>query len=160
MTCLSLRGNFPSTMTSSEIKKCIYHPETNPFCPIFRVGEILNSTGQSVKSLADKVSPLLSSFITVCSSLTKHWHEFIFTHHFWTIGFLSVLSPPPLLLLHQGGEIGINIAWICNLDLNVENCVPNYSFTRLDLPFAKNAVSKGYNFRSEATFLSLTFTNF
>ncbi|XP_008325262.1 P2X purinoceptor 3a [Cynoglossus semilaevis] len=94
------RGNFPSTMTSSEIKKCIYHPETNPFCPIFRVGEILNSTGQSVKSLADK-----------------------------------------------GGEIGINIAWICNLDLNVENCVPNYSFTRLDLPFAKNAVSKGYNFR-------------
>ncbi|XP_041653858.1 P2X purinoceptor 3a [Cheilinus undulatus] len=94
------RGNFPSTMTSHEIKSCTYHPETNPFCPIFRVGDILNYTGQDVASLADK-----------------------------------------------GGEIGINIEWKCNLDLNIDYCVPKYSFTRLDAPFEKNAVSKGYNFR-------------
>ena len=49
--------------------------------------------------------------------------------------------------LSQGGEIGINIQWKCNLDLSIEKCVPQYSFTRLDAPFAKNAVSKGYNFR-------------
>lgn len=52
-----------------------------------------------------------------------------------------------LMLLFQGGEIGINIEWKCNLDLDIEYCVPKYSFTRLDAPFEKNAVSKGYNFR-------------
>ncbi|KAM7000618.1 P2X purinoceptor 3a [Tautogolabrus adspersus] len=94
------RGNFPSTMTSAEIRSCTYHPETNPFCPIFRVGDVLNYTGQEIANLADK-----------------------------------------------GGEIGINIEWKCNLDLNIEYCEPKYSFTRLDEPFSKNAVSKGYNFR-------------
>lgn len=54
---------------------------------------------------------------------------------------------PCLFFLTQGGEIGINIEWKCNLDWSVEFCVPRYSFTRLDAPFAKNAVSKGYNFR-------------
>lgn len=52
-----------------------------------------------------------------------------------------------LFLCVQGAEIGINIEWKCNLDTDVENCVPKYAFTKLDAPFAKNAVSKGYNFR-------------
>uniref|UniRef100_A0A3P8SWK5 P2X purinoceptor n=1 Tax=Amphiprion percula TaxID=161767 RepID=A0A3P8SWK5_AMPPE len=95
------RGNFPSSMTSDQIKRCTYHPEQNPFCPIFRVGDVLNYTGQDVADLSAKV----------------------------------------------GGEIGINIQWKCNLDQSIEKCVPQYSFTRLDAPFAKNAVSKGYNFR-------------
>ncbi|XP_074530437.1 P2X purinoceptor 3a [Halichoeres trimaculatus] len=107
------RGNFPSTMTSEEIKKCTYHPETNPFCPIFNVGDVLNYTGQSVENLADK-----------------------------------------------GGEIGINIEWKCNLDLDIEYCVPKYSFTRLDEPFAKNAVSKGYNFRFAKYFKTANGTDF
>uniref|UniRef100_A0A3Q3RJ36 P2X purinoceptor n=1 Tax=Mastacembelus armatus TaxID=205130 RepID=A0A3Q3RJ36_9TELE len=91
------RGNFPSTMTSEEIKSCKYNPEQSPFCPIFRVGDILNYTGQNAADL--------------------------------------------------GGEIGIIIEWKCNLDQNIDYCVPKYSFTRLDAPFAKNAISKGYNFR-------------
>ncbi|XP_076015664.1 P2X purinoceptor 3a [Genypterus blacodes] len=94
------RGNFPTSMTSTQIRSCSYHPEKSPFCPIFRVGDILSYTGQTVAGLAEK-----------------------------------------------GGEIGINIQWKCNLDQNVDYCIPKYSFTRLDLPFAKNAVSKGYNFR-------------
>uniref|UniRef100_A0A665T1U6 P2X purinoceptor n=1 Tax=Echeneis naucrates TaxID=173247 RepID=A0A665T1U6_ECHNA len=94
------RGNFPSSMTAEEIKTCIYHPERNPFCPIFRVGDVLSFTGQSVENLAQ-----------------------------------------------MGAEIGINIQWRCNLDLDIQHCVPKYSFTRLDAPFATNAVSKGYNFR-------------
>ncbi|XP_042349703.1 P2X purinoceptor 3a [Plectropomus leopardus] len=107
------RGNFPSSMTSEQIKSCTYHPENNPFCPIFRVGDILNYTGQSVSDLAEK-----------------------------------------------GGEIGINIQWRCNLDLDIENCVPEYSFTRLDAPFAKNAVSKGYNFRFAKYFKTENGTEF
>ncbi|XP_053179850.1 P2X purinoceptor 3a [Scomber japonicus] len=108
-----IRGNFPSTMTSAEIKSCTYHPEKRPFCPIFRVGDVLNFTGQTVEDLANK-----------------------------------------------GGEIGINIEWKCNLDLNIEKCVPRYSFTRLDAPFAKNAVSKGFNFRFAKYFKTENGTEF
>ncbi|XP_038554899.1 P2X purinoceptor 3a [Micropterus salmoides] len=107
------RGNFPNTMTSAQIKKCIYHPDTNPFCPIFRVGDVLRYTGQNVSALARK-----------------------------------------------GGEIGINIQWKCNLDLNIEYCVPRYSFTRLDTPFAKNDVSSGYNFRFAKYFKTENGTDF
>ncbi|XP_075902819.1 P2X purinoceptor 3a [Nelusetta ayraudi] len=107
------RGNFPSTMTRDQIKSCNYHPEENPFCPIFRVGDVLNHTGQNIAELADK-----------------------------------------------GAEIGINIEWKCNLDTDVENCVPRYSFTRLDAPFAKNAVSKGYNFRFAKYFKAENGTDF
>uniref|UniRef100_A0A8C4ZQ77 Structure specific recognition protein 1a n=1 Tax=Gadus morhua TaxID=8049 RepID=A0A8C4ZQ77_GADMO len=94
------RGNFPQHMTSKEIKSCSYHPVRSPLCPIFRVGDILNSTGQDVHTLAT-----------------------------------------------MGGEIGINIAWRCDLDWDEEHCRPQYSFTRLDAPFSHNSVSKGYNFR-------------
>ncbi|XP_029297566.1 P2X purinoceptor 3a [Cottoperca gobio] len=107
------RGNFPSTMTSSEIRECKYHPVTNPFCPIFRVGDVLNYTGQTVEDLAEK-----------------------------------------------GGEIGINIAWKCNLDMDIEYCVPKYAFTRLDEPFSKNAVSKGYNFRFAKYYKTVNGTDF
>ncbi|XP_060935452.1 P2X purinoceptor 3a [Limanda limanda] len=107
------RGNFPSTMTSSEIKRCKYHPETNPYCPIFRVGDVLNYTDQT-----------------------------------------------PEKLTKNGGEIGINIQWQCNLDLDIEKCVPKYSFSRLDAPFAKNRISKGYNFRFAKYFMTENGTEF
>uniref|UniRef100_A0A672IVS0 P2X purinoceptor n=1 Tax=Salarias fasciatus TaxID=181472 RepID=A0A672IVS0_SALFA len=113
MFCFPPRGNFPSTMTSSQIRNCTYHPELNPFCPIFRVGDVLNYTGQSIEDLSAK-----------------------------------------------GGEIGINIQWKCNLDLSIEKCVPEYAFTRLDAPFAKNAVSKGYNFRFAKYFMTENGTEF
>ncbi|XP_054595075.1 P2X purinoceptor 3a isoform X1 [Nothobranchius furzeri] len=51
------------------------------------------------------------------------------------------------VLAKKGGEIGINIEWQCNLDLNIDRCVPKYSFRRLDAPFENNTISKGYNFR-------------
>uniref|UniRef100_A0A672ITE0 P2X purinoceptor n=1 Tax=Salarias fasciatus TaxID=181472 RepID=A0A672ITE0_SALFA len=97
----------------SYVLNCTYHPELNPFCPIFRVGDVLNYTGQSIEDLSAK-----------------------------------------------GGEIGINIQWKCNLDLSIEKCVPEYAFTRLDAPFAKNAVSKGYNFRFAKYFMTENGTEF
>uniref|UniRef100_A0A3B5KW71 P2X purinoceptor n=1 Tax=Xiphophorus couchianus TaxID=32473 RepID=A0A3B5KW71_9TELE len=88
------RENFPSTKS---IKNCTYDKNTDPFCPIFRVGYILDETQQNVTLL--------------------------------------------------GGEIGINIEWRCNLDHNVNSCVPTYSFSKLDAPFQNASLSKGYNFR-------------
>lgn len=53
-----------------------------------------------------------------------------------------------VLLLFQGGVIGIKIGWVCDLDRADDQCNPSYSFTRLDAMSQKNAVSPGYNFRS------------
>uniref|UniRef100_A0A673A748 P2X purinoceptor n=1 Tax=Sphaeramia orbicularis TaxID=375764 RepID=A0A673A748_9TELE len=107
------RGNFPPDMTAQQIKSCNYHPETMPSCPIFRVADIINNTGQDVTKLTEK-----------------------------------------------GAEIGINIEWKCNFDLDVEKCLPKYSFTRLDAVFEKNAVSKGYNFRFAKYFKTENNTEF
>ncbi|KAK9412587.1 P2X purinoceptor 5, partial [Crotalus adamanteus] len=47
----------------------------------------------------------------------------------------------------EGGVIGIQIEWDCNLDKKPSECNPRYSFSRLDNKFAEKSVSSGYNFR-------------
>ncbi|KAL7863642.1 hypothetical protein SRHO_G00126260 [Serrasalmus rhombeus] len=53
-----------------------------------------------------------------------------------------------------GGEIGINIGWVCNLDLGEKKCLPKYSFTQLDSAFKTISFSKGFNFRFAKYFMS------
>jgi len=45
----------------------------------------------------------------------------------------------------NGGVIGIEINWDCDLDLDIKYCMPEYNFKRLDDPHAK--ISNGWNFR-------------
>jgi hypothetical protein len=45
----------------------------------------------------------------------------------------------------QGGIIGFNILWNCNLDVDEERCIPRYSFKRLDNE--QDIVAAGWNFR-------------
>ncbi|XP_042823753.1 P2X purinoceptor 5 isoform X2 [Panthera tigris] len=47
----------------------------------------------------------------------------------------------------QGGVIGIQIEWDCDLDKASSECNPRYSFSRLDNKFSENSISSGYNFR-------------
>ncbi|XP_042636436.1 P2X purinoceptor 5 [Orycteropus afer afer] len=47
----------------------------------------------------------------------------------------------------EGGVIGIQIEWDCDLDKAPSECNPHYSFSRLDNKFAEKSVSSGYNFR-------------
>ncbi|XP_032072031.1 P2X purinoceptor 5 [Thamnophis elegans] len=47
----------------------------------------------------------------------------------------------------EGGVIGIQIEWNCNLDKKPSECNPHYSFSRLDNKSAEKSVSSGYNFR-------------
>ncbi|KAM6315790.1 P2X purinoceptor 5 isoform 2-T2 [Podargus strigoides] len=47
----------------------------------------------------------------------------------------------------EGGVIGIQIEWNCDLDRAPSECNPHYSFSRLDNEFAENSISSGYNFR-------------
>ncbi|XP_046841171.1 P2X purinoceptor 4-like [Xenia sp. Carnegie-2017] len=45
----------------------------------------------------------------------------------------------------KGGIVAIKIKWDCNLDHDVHECLPEYSFGRVDNADAK--IAKGYNFR-------------
>nr|XP_014337272.1 PREDICTED: P2X purinoceptor 5 [Bos mutus] len=47
----------------------------------------------------------------------------------------------------QGGVIGIQIEWDCDLDKAPSECYPRYYFNRLDNRFSGNSISSGYNFR-------------
>ena len=52
---------------------------------------------------------------------------------------------PPFSI--QGGVLGIKIGWVCDLDKAWDQCIPKYSFTRLDGISEKSSISPGYNFR-------------
>ncbi|XP_067132307.1 P2X purinoceptor 4-like isoform X2 [Centruroides vittatus] len=45
----------------------------------------------------------------------------------------------------DGGVVAIIINWDCNFDFNENECMPTYSFRRLDDPYVK--ISPGWNFR-------------
>ncbi|XP_071620999.1 P2X purinoceptor 5 isoform X6 [Heliangelus exortis] len=47
----------------------------------------------------------------------------------------------------EGGVIGIQIEWNCDLDKAPSECNPHYSFSRLDNKFVEKTISSGYNFR-------------
>uniref|UniRef100_A0A2K5EN44 P2X purinoceptor n=1 Tax=Aotus nancymaae TaxID=37293 RepID=A0A2K5EN44_AOTNA len=50
-------------------------------------------------------------------------------------------------LARTGGVLGIKIGWVCDLDKAWDQCIPKYSFTRLDSVSERSSVSPGYNFR-------------
>ncbi|KAL1768834.1 P2X purinoceptor 7 [Sigmodon hispidus] len=47
----------------------------------------------------------------------------------------------------QGGIMGIEIYWDCNLDRWSHHCYPKYSFRRLDDKYTNESLIPGYNFR-------------
>uniref|UniRef100_A0A8D0L832 P2X purinoceptor n=1 Tax=Sphenodon punctatus TaxID=8508 RepID=A0A8D0L832_SPHPU len=79
---------------------CTYSMTTSPGCPIFRLGDILQATGENFSEVAI-----------------------------------------------QGGIMGIEINWDCNLDKWLHHCKPKYGFRRLDDKKASEALYPGYNFR-------------
>ncbi|XP_020825903.2 P2X purinoceptor 4 isoform X3 [Phascolarctos cinereus] len=92
------RNILPNT-SATYLKSCIYDTKSDPFCPIFRLGQIVESGGQSFQQMAV-----------------------------------------------EGGIMGIQINWDCNLDRSASHCIPKYSFHRLDNQDSDHTVSPGYNF--------------
>lgn len=41
------------------IRKCLYHPENAPLCPIFRLGDIVKLSGFNFETIATVVSKLI-----------------------------------------------------------------------------------------------------
>ncbi|KAM5311207.1 P2X purinoceptor 7 isoform 1-T1 [Glossophaga mutica] len=81
-------------------KTCIFHKTKNPQCPIFRLGDIFQETGDNFSEVAI-----------------------------------------------QGGIMGIEIYWDCNLDSWSYHCRPQYRFRRLDDKITNESLYPGYNFR-------------
>lgn len=65
----------------------------------------------------------------------------------WDAGQKQDLEPQRSTPLTAGGVLGIKIGWVCDLDRAWDQCIPKYSFTRLDGVSEKSSVSPGYNFR-------------
>ncbi|XP_054450117.1 P2X purinoceptor 7 [Pteronotus mesoamericanus] len=81
-------------------KTCIFHKTKDPLCPIFRLGDIFQETGDNFSEVAI-----------------------------------------------QGGIMGIEIYWDCNLDRWFHHCRPQYRFRRLDDKITNETLHPGYNFR-------------
>ncbi|XP_075928814.1 P2X purinoceptor 4-like isoform X3 [Petromyzon marinus] len=85
------------------LKRCRYSATAAPYCPIFRLGQLVRAAGEDFHSLAV-----------------------------------------------EGGVIGVQIEWSCNLDRPASECHPVYSFNRLDAArphLNASSSSSGYNFR-------------
>lgn len=50
-----LRSNVLETSDDSYLKRCSYDRENNPYCPIFRLGEVVSWTGHDFQDMAVKV---------------------------------------------------------------------------------------------------------
>lgn len=62
---------------------------------------------------------------------------------------LNMIEPDEVerrLMLQYGAIIRINIDWSCNLDRSLRQCLPEYSFRRLDLPY-EELFPRGFSFR-------------
>uniref|UniRef100_A0A8C2VLB9 Purinergic receptor P2X 4 n=1 Tax=Chinchilla lanigera TaxID=34839 RepID=A0A8C2VLB9_CHILA len=94
------RRNILPNISTAYLKSCVYDARTDPFCPIFRLGHVVESAGHSFQDMA-----------------------------------------------MEGGIMGIQVNWDCNLDRAAALCLPRYSFRRLDTRDADHNVSPGYNFR-------------
>ncbi|XP_077164206.1 P2X purinoceptor 4 [Paroedura picta] len=94
------KRNILPTINQTYLKSCRYHPKTDPFCPIFRLGDMVVAAGQDFQEMAV-----------------------------------------------EGGVMGLQISWNCNLDKSASRCVPKYSFRRIDNKDSSHTVSPGYNFR-------------
>ncbi|XP_054700218.1 P2X purinoceptor 4-like isoform X2 [Grus americana] len=46
------KRNILPTINSTYLKNCIYDPQTDPFCPIFRLGKIVEAAGQNFQEMA------------------------------------------------------------------------------------------------------------
>ncbi|XP_075928874.1 serine/threonine-protein kinase Nek8-like isoform X1 [Petromyzon marinus] len=85
------------------LKRCRYSATAAPYCPIFRLGQLVRAAGEDFHSLAV-----------------------------------------------EGGVIGVQIEWSCNLDRPASECHPVDSFNRLDAArphLNASSSSSGYNFR-------------
>ncbi|XP_048098839.1 P2X purinoceptor 7 isoform X5 [Alosa alosa] len=95
-----IRRNILPEMTDTYLKKCIFNRRSHPYCPIFRLGDIVTEAKEKFTEIAV-----------------------------------------------EGGVIGVQINWDCDLNRFSQRCLPGYSFRRLDEKESNRTLYPGLNFR-------------
>ncbi|XP_076127023.1 P2X purinoceptor 4-like isoform X2 [Alosa pseudoharengus] len=95
-----IRRNILPEMTDTYLKKCIFNRRSHPYCPIFRLGDIVTEAKEKFTEIAV-----------------------------------------------EGGVIGVQINWDCDLNRFSHRCLPGYSFRRLDEKESNRTLYPGLNFR-------------
>ncbi|XP_075439333.1 P2X purinoceptor 3, partial [Ascaphus truei] len=85
------RGNLLSNLTSNDIRNCRFDPITHPFCPIFRLGDIVRLAGQNFTKLADKGGVLGIKIGWLCD-LDKSWELCVPRYSFTRLDSVSEKS--------------------------------------------------------------------
>lgn len=148
------RRNILDHMNGSYLANCRYHPVSDPLCPIFVLKDLLTLAGEDYKAISKRVSyfnPHRSN--SRHDGLHSHPSSVACTNAL--SGFLSPgrrhgicdrynpgITHPSIYSLKK---IQLLIEWNCNLDMSTENCLPVYSFRRMDNKDDK--LAKGWNFR-------------
>ncbi|KAJ7309780.1 hypothetical protein JRQ81_007847 [Phrynocephalus forsythii] len=94
------KRNILPNISKMYLKNCTYHAVTDSFCPIFRLGDMVEAARNNFQEMAV-----------------------------------------------EGGVMGLQIKWNCDLDKPASRCVPKYTFRRIDNKDSAHTVSPGYNFR-------------
>ncbi|KAJ6656724.1 hypothetical protein lerEdw1_003611 [Lerista edwardsae] len=94
------KRNILPTISPAHLKNCTYDATTDPYCPIFRLRDMVEAAGQNFQEMAV-----------------------------------------------EGGVMGLQINWDCDLDKAASRCVPKYTFRRIDNKDSARTVAPGYNFR-------------
>lgn len=58
MTIYVFRSNLVEGIDQSYVSKCLHNPETDPLCPIFKLGDIVKLSGFNFETIAREVSQL------------------------------------------------------------------------------------------------------
>lgn len=119
ITVLS-RTNALDTWDSTYFKHCRYDPRSSPYCPVFRIGDLVAMAGGDFEDLALLVSPLGAEFLQLRVRVSRP------------------STRGTEMCCVQGGAVAVRIHWDCNLDTRGSDCRPQYSFQLQE---------RGYNFR-------------
>lgn len=85
LLCWPLRSNVLETCDGGYLKRCSYDKDDHPYCPIFRLGELVSWTGHDFQDMAVKVECNNVLIKTVCVSGFRPWlpHSHLIINHNW-----------------------------------------------------------------------------
>lgn len=108
------------TWDATYFKRCRYDSHYSPYCPVFRIGDLVAAAGGVFEDLALLVGP---------------WGE---ASRGLRGRARGLRAGEAAMCCVQGGAVGVRVHWDCDLDAGASDCRPHYSFQLQE---------RSYNFR-------------
>ncbi|KAJ8313071.1 hypothetical protein KUTeg_010444 [Tegillarca granosa] len=147
------RRNLPSKASDEYLKTCKFDFGQNVDCPIFRLGTIVKEAGENYTEVAKENDKELSSCrYNPDDSLNKYCPIFVLSE------ITSRAGENYTDMAKEGGVMQILITWNCNLDFSEDECLPKYSFRRLDMfgiKFVVTVTGTAGKFDAEPLFMNI-----